>query len=158
MTSPFQGSSYSSVFVNSNGNLTFGSGDVDWSESVDEFLNGPPRIAPLWDDLSPNAGGQVILEVDADSATVVFDGVPQFFAGDDNTFMATMRADGSYTIEYGNVDATDGLAGTTEGSGAADPGETDLTANSPFNKAGTTYENFSAGDNDLTGATLEFDQ
>jgi hypothetical protein len=155
---PFQGDSYSSVFVNSNGNLTFGSGDTDFSESVSEFLAGQPRIAPVWIDLSPNQGGQITVEFDAGSTTVVFDGVPQFLAGDDNTFMATMRSDGSYTIEYGNVDATEGLAGTTEGSGAADPGETDLTAGGPFNKAGTTYENFSGGDNDLTGATLEFDQ
>jgi len=155
---PFQGDTYSSVFVNSNGNLTFGSGDTDFSESVGEFLNGQPRIAPLWDDLSPNQGGQVTVEFDTGSATVVFDGVPQFLAGDDNTFMATMRADGSYTIEYGNVDATDGLAGTTEGSGAADPGESDLSADGPFNKAGTTYEDFSDFDNDLTGVTLEFDQ
>lgn len=155
---PFQGGSYSSVFVNSNGNLTFGSGDTDFSESVSEFLNDQPRIAPLWDDLSPNQGGQVIVQFDAGSATVVFDGVPQFVAGDSNTFMATLRDDGSYTIEYGNIDATDGLAGTTEGSGAADPGETDLTAGGPFNKTGTTYEIFTGADNDLTGATLEFDQ
>ncbi len=122
-----------------------------------DLLSDQPRIAPLWDDLSPNQGGQIIVEFDAGSATVVFDGVPQFLAGDNNTFMATMRADGSYTIEYGNVDSTDGLAGTSEGGGAADPGETDLTAGGPFNKAGTTYELFT-GDNDLTGATLEFDQ
>jgi hypothetical protein len=155
---PFQGGSYSSVFVNSNGNLTFGSGDSDFSESVSELLADQPRIAPLWVDLSPNQGGQVSVEFDTGSATVVFDGVPQFFAGDNNTFMATIRADGTYTVEYGNIDATDGLAGTTEGSGAADPGETDLTAGGPFNKAGTTYEDFSGGDNDLSGATLEFDQ
>jgi hypothetical protein len=155
---PFQGGSYDSVWVNSNGNLTFGSGNTDFSESVSELLNDQPRIAPLWDDLSPNQGGQVIFESGADSATVVFDGVPQFLGGDNNTFMATMRADGSYTIEYGNIDAADGLAGTTEGGGAADPGETDLSAGGPFNKAGTTYEIFSGADNDLAGNTLEFDQ
>jgi hypothetical protein len=155
---PFNGVNYASVWVNSNGNLTFGSGDTDFSESVGELLADQPRIAPMWNDLSPNQGGQILVEFDTGSVTVVFDGVPQFLAGDDNTFMTTMRADGSYTIEYGNVDATEGLAGTTEGSGAVDPGETDLTAGGPFNKAGTTYENFSGGDNDLTGATLEFDQ
>jgi hypothetical protein len=154
---PFQGDVYDSVWVNSNGNLTFGSGDTDFSESVFELLNDQPRIAPLWDDLSPNQGGQISVEFDAGSTTVVFDGVPQFLAGDNNTFMATMRDDGTYTIEYGTIDASDGIAGSTEGAGAADPGETDLSAAGPFNMAGTTYEQFS-GDNDLTGLTLEFDQ
>jgi len=154
---PFQGATYDSVWVNSNGNLTFGSGDPDFSESVAELLSDQPRIAPLWDDLSPNQGGQVSVEFGAGSATVIFDNVPQFIQGDNNTFLATMRDDGTYTIEYGNIDATDGLAGTTEGGGAADPGETDLSAGGPFNKAGTTYEQFT-GDNDLTGLTLEFDQ
>lgn len=157
-TFPFQGGSYTSVFVNSNGNLTFGSGNTDFSESVAEFLSDQPRIAPLWDDLSPNNGGSVSYELGSGSATVIFDAVPEFFSTGANTFMVTMRADGTYTIEYGNIDATDGLAGSTEGSGAADPGETDLAAGGPYNKAGTTYENFDGGDNDLTGATLEFDQ
>ncbi|MDH4018819.1 MAG: hypothetical protein OEU84_04395 [Xanthomonadales bacterium] len=154
---PFQGATYDSVWVNSNGNLTFGSGNTDFSNSITDFLSDQPRIAPLWDDLSPNQGGQISVELNAGSATVIFDNVPQFLAGDNNTFMATMRDNGTYTIEYGNIDATDGLAGTTEGGGAADPGATDLSVSGPFNKTGTTYEQF-IGDNDLTGITLEFDQ
>jgi len=155
---PFNGTDYSSVFVNSNGNLTFGAGDTDFSESVGEFLAGEPRIAPLWDDLSPNNGGTISVEFGAGEATVIFDSVPEFFNTGANTFMVTMRVDGSYTIEYDAISATDGLAGTTEGGGAADPGETDLSAGGPYPKAGTTYENFSGGDNDLAGDTLEFDQ
>lgn len=154
---PFNGALYSSVFVNSNGNLTFGSGDTDFSESVAELLSDQPRIAPLWDDLSPNAGGSVGVEFGAGSATVIFDSVPQFAAGDSNTFMVTLRDDGSFTIEYGLVAATDGLAGASEGGGAADPGSADLSAGGPFSAAGTTYELFNAGNpNDLSGATLDF--
>ncbi|MBT8056936.1 MAG: pre-peptidase C-terminal domain-containing protein [Gammaproteobacteria bacterium] len=152
---PFNGGAFSSVFVNSNGNLTFGSGSTDFSESVGELLSGPPRIAPLWDDLAPNQGGSVSLELDSGSATVIFENVPEFFALTGNTFMVTLRADGSFTVEYGALAATDGLAGSTEGGGAADPGETDLSASGLFPAAGTTYEQFS-GDNDLSGAILEF--
>jgi hypothetical protein len=155
---PFNGSSYSSVFVNSNGSLTFGSGDTDFSESVGELLADQPRIAPLWDDLSPNQGGQVLVESDASSLTVSFVEVPEFLAGTGNSFSATLNADGSYSIVYGGVAASDGIAGTTEGGGASDPGETDLSAGGPYPKAGTTYEQFSAGDNDLAGETLVFDQ
>ena len=150
---PFNGSMYSSVFVNSNGNLTFGSGDTDFSESVSEFLNDQPRIAPLWDDLSPNQGGSIMVENGADEITISFENVPEFFATTGNSFAVTMRADGSYTIAYGGVAAGDGLAGTTEGGGAADPGETDLSAVGSFPSSGTTYETFPG---DLSGLTLEF--
>jgi hypothetical protein len=150
---PFQGGVYNSVFVNSNGNLTFGSGDSDFSESVSEFLNDQPRIAPLWDDLSPNQGGQVAVEFGAGEATIIFDDVPEFLSSSGNTFMVTLRSDGSYSIEYGVISASDGLAGTTEGGGAADPGETDLSAGGPFPATGTTYE---TSPGDLSGLTLDF--
>lgn len=149
---PFNGSDYSSVWVNSNGNLTFGSGDSDFSESVAEFLSDQPRIAPLWDDLSPNNGGMVVVEFDSGEATVVFDSVPEFLNTGANTFMVTLRDDGSFSIEYGAISAGDGLSGTTEGGGAADPGPSDLSAG-PFSASGTTYEN-AAGDLDAT--TVDF--
>ena len=154
---PFQGGNYTSVFVNSNGNLTFGSGDTDFSESVAEFLTGQPRIAPLWDDLSPNNGGLVLVEFGSGSATVSFIGVPEFFATGSNTFSVTMYDDGTYEVAFGAVSATDGLVGSTEGDGAADPGPTDLSAGGPFPAAGTTYEHFAFGSPfDLTGANLSF--
>ncbi len=157
-TFPFNGFNYTDVYVNSNGNLTFGSGDTDFTESVGEFLNDQPRIAPLWDDLSPNNGGQVSVEFGSGSATVIFENVPEFISTGANTFSVTLNVDGSYQIDYGALSASDGLAGTTEGGGAADPGETDLSAGGPYPKAGTTYEQFTAADNDLDGETLVFDQ
>ncbi|MDH3815101.1 MAG: hypothetical protein OEV48_11480 [Acidobacteriota bacterium] len=154
---PYQGADWTEVYVNSNGNLTFGSGDTDFSESVSELLSGQPRIAPLWVDLSPNNGGQVVVEYGSGSATVSFIGVPEFFSTGSNTFSVTMYDDGTYEINFGAVSATDGITGTTEGNGAADPGPTDLSAGGPFPAAGTTYEQFTGGNPfDLTGANLSF--
>ncbi len=154
---PYQGTSYNSVFVNSNGNLTFGSGDPDFSPSVGELLSDQPRIAPLWDDLSPNAAGLVFVESDATSATVTFDGVPEFFFGGDNTFSVTLSDDGTVEISYGNIDAPDNIVGVTEGGGAADPGPSDLSGSPTWPVSGTTYEEFTLGSpNDLEGTTIVF--
>ncbi len=155
---PYQGQNWSSAFVNSNGNLTFGAGNTDFSESTDELLSGPPRIAALWDDLSPQEG-EVFVEADATSWTVRYVNVPQFLAGDSNSFSITLSADGGVTIAYDDLAALDGLAGVTEGGGAANPGETDLSAGAPLSAAGTTYEVFTgtADPLDLDGKTLPFD-
>ncbi len=155
-TFPYQGNNYTSVFVNSNGNLTFGSGDTDFSESVGELLNDQPRIAPLWDDLSPNNGGEVTVEFGSGSATVSFVDVPEFISTGANTFSVTLESSGRITIAYGDVTAGDGIVGVTPGGGAADPGETDLSAGGPFSAAGTTYEQFT-GDFDLDNQTIVFD-
>lgn len=156
---PYQGSNWTSVFVNSNGNLTFGSGDTDFSESVSELLNDQPRIAALWDDLAPNNGGTVSVAFGASSVTVNFVGVPEFVATGANTFSISLHADGTVGIVYGVVSALDGIVGVTQGGGAANPGETNLSAGGPFSAVGTTYEQFTGAADpfDLDGASLTFD-
>ena len=154
---PFNGTSYSSVFVNSNGNLTFGSGDTDFSESVSELLADQPRIAALWDDLSPNAGGQVTVDGDENSFSVTFTDVPEFFASTTNTFTVTLSASGAVSVEYGTISAADGIAGVSPGGGATDPGATDLSAAASLSATGVTYESFGfSNPNDTTGITLDF--
>jgi hypothetical protein len=154
---PYQGQNWSSVFLNSNGNLTFGAGSTDFSESVGELLSGPPRIAALWDDLSPQEG-EVFVEANATSWTVRYVNVPQFLAGDSNSFSITLSANGGVSIVYGDVAALDGIAGVTQGGGAANPGETDLSTSAQRPATGTTYEEFTGATDplDLDGKTLQF--
>lgn len=155
---PYQGQTYSSVFVNANGNLTFGSGSTDFSESAAEFVSGPPRIAALWDDLSPQEG-EVIVEADGESWTVSFVNVPQYLAGDSNSFSISLSATGDVTIDYDDVAALDAIAGVTQGGGATTPGETDLSAGAPLSATGTTYELFTGAADpvDLDDETLTFE-
>jgi len=61
---PFFGATFTSVFVNSDGNLSFGQGDVTaTSRSLGFFAGGAPRIAPLLADLDPSVarGGVRVL-------------------------------------------------------------------------------------------------
>jgi hypothetical protein len=141
----FQGTNWNSVWVNSNGNLTFGAGDADFGESVGEFLAGPPRIAPLWDDLDASPGqGLVIAERGFDQTTIHFVSVPQFFDLAGNYFSVQLGPFGKVEMEYGPTARGDALVGITGGGGVADPGETDLSegCRSIFSARRTTYELF----------------
>jgi hypothetical protein len=157
---PYQGSNWNTVFVNSNGNLTFGAGDTDFSESVPEFLAGSPRIAPRWDDLDAGDGVVIASPDDDDSMTIHFVSVPEFFSTSPNYFSVELDEDGDIEIDYLATARTDGLAGITEGGGAADPGETDLSRDDDHSAEGTTYELL--GDNvfsfDLFYDDLEFEE
>lgn len=138
----FQGQTWNSVFVNGNGNLTFGAGNTDFSESVGELLSGPPRIAALWDDLNSSSGGSVTAEWTAGQLTVSYVNVPEYFATGSNTFSVTLHASGQVVVNYGAVNAVDAIAGVSQGSGAADPGESDLSSGAVWPGSGTVYERF----------------
>ena len=140
----FQGTDWTSVFVNSNGNLTFGAGSGDFSQSVAEFLAGPPRIAPLWDDLNASPGeGLIIVDQNALSTTVHYVSVPQFFDLSPNYFSVKLLPFGKAVVDYGATARGNAIVGVTEGGGAVDPGQTDLSAGPPFfSSNGTTYEEF----------------
>ena len=44
---------WNGFFWNSNGNITFGTGDTSFSPSVPAFRQGLPKLAPAWADLNP---------------------------------------------------------------------------------------------------------
>ena len=157
-TFPFQGQNWTSVFVNGNGNLTFGAPNGDFSESIAELLSGPPRIAPLWDDLNSGSGGQVTAEWSVGQLTVAFVNVPEFVAVGSNSFTVTLNATGQITISYGAVSALDAIAGVTQGMGAANPGESNLSSAAVWPALGTTYESFTGALDpfDLDNLTLNF--
>lgn len=110
------GTSYSSFFVGSNGYITFGSGDSDYTESLaDHFAK--PRIAPLFDDLNPTQAGTISWRQLGDSAVVTWLNVTEHNGADSNTFQVQMFFDGRIRITWLRIDATDGLAGLSKGLG-----------------------------------------
>ncbi|MBT8109461.1 MAG: PPC domain-containing protein, partial [Gammaproteobacteria bacterium] len=158
------GQDFDAVYVNANGNLTFGAGDGDFSESAQGMLDGPPRIAGLWDDLNPSAGGSVYFTTTNNTFTVTYEDVPEWLATGSNTFSIELKKGASQaTVDYGNVDMADGLAGVSCGlfqTGGIEP-ETELN-NSPnrtthnYNGDTAIYEWFSSGDNDLANYSVKY--
>ena len=158
-TFPYQGVDYNSVFVNSNGYLTLGEGELfNFAPNSADLETGIPRIAPLWIDLDPGSGGMIVSSSDSGSQTISYMGVPEFFFGGSNTFSVTLDASGGISLGYADLTAPDGLAGL--GAGDGNPSTAvDLSSSSNWPANGSTYELFQFGANevDLAGTTLEFD-
>ena len=114
------GQSYTSVFVGSNGYLTFGSGDWGYFESLEAHFDFPPRISALFDDLNPTAGGSVFFEQAADRIAVTFQDVPEYSVGGANSFQVELFFSGTIRITYLGLSTLDGLAGLSAGQGLPD--------------------------------------
>lgn len=101
---PFFGRSYPTVFVNSDGNLTFGMPDVaSTARSLSRLVTGVPRIAPFFADLDPSAGGSVVTSGDATAFSVTWCGVPEFDGPDIVTAQVTMYPDGGIDMQIAGV-------------------------------------------------------
>jgi hypothetical protein len=156
---PFCGTDYDSVWVGSNGYVTFGVGDTNPGASVTALLVGAPRICGWWGDLDPATGGVVSAKELGGDFVVTYTQVPEFFFAGLNTFSIRLRADGTHQVSYGNLlTLITTLAGRSPGGGASDPGATDLSAAAqPLgNGVDTVYETFGLGTTDLPGLDLEY--
>ena len=122
------GTKYSSFYVNSNGNLSFGSGDSDYTPTLAEHF-ARRRIAALWDDLNPSAGGSVSWKQLADRVAVTFQNVPEYSTSNQNSFQIELFFAGPIRITTLGVASTGSLVGLSRGNGL-DPSfvELDLSA------------------------------
>ncbi len=129
----FFGRAYEAVFVNSDGNLTFGEVDrASTARDLGRVLAGPPRIAPFFADLDPSAGGAVFVQRDAQGFTVTFCKVPGYDAPETATFQVTLSPDGAVEVRYGPA------IGLTEAVVALSPGRTELFAPVDLSAPGPT--------------------
>lgn len=118
---------YNGVYVCSNGYITLGQPDSDYDETLAEHF-AVPRVAPLYDDLNPTAGGSVSYKQLADRFVVSWQGVPEFSTSNSNTFQVEMHFNGQISMSWLAIAATDGIAGVSSGGGLApDFIEADLT-------------------------------
>lgn len=115
----FYGRPFTSLFVNSDGNLTFESGDnASTTRGLARLASGAPRIAPFFADLDPSAGGRIFLDNAADAMTVTWCAVPGFGLSETITVQAVLFASGAIEFRFGARDLDDGIV-------ALSPGATD---------------------------------
>ena len=117
---PFYGTGRVSAFVNSDGNLTFGEGDVaTTARSLGRVLSGAPRVAPFFADLDPSAGGGIFVNAAPDAFTVTWCAVPDFDATGRVTAQTSLlpggaleiRIDAATTLKDAVVALSPGAAG-----------------------------------------------
>jgi hypothetical protein len=108
----------SSVFyIGSNGYLTMSLGDTEMVESFMAHFS-LPRIAALFHDLNPGAGGAVSWKQLADRVAVTYQAVPVYgFAAQTNDFQVEMFFDGRIRLTYLAINAPGALVGLSAGTG-----------------------------------------
>lgn len=115
---PFQfyGRAVTSLFVNSDGNLTFGEGDnASTTRGLARLATGAPRIAPFFADLDPSASGRVFLDSAPDAITITWCAVPGFELPETITVQAVLFPNHAIEFRFGDVTLSDGIVAVSPG-------------------------------------------
>jgi hypothetical protein len=114
---PFFGNTYTSVKVNSNGTLSFGSSNFTQTTYDESLFRSTPVIAVLWKDLRTDNGGNVYVESSADEVTIRWQGT-YYSGGAAVNFAATLHKNGKIVLSYGSGNASGGYIGISAGDGS----------------------------------------
>lgn len=118
---------YDTLYVGSNGYITFGQGDTGFLASLESHFS-LPRISGVFADLDPGNGGQIGWLQQADRVIVEWDQVPLRDGSGDVTVRMELFFDGRIRIAYLDIDQTNAIAGISDGNGVPDPfAESDLS-------------------------------
>lgn len=113
---PFFGTRYARVFAGSNGYLTFGSGDSQYSGTLTNHFNRP-RVSALFADLNPSQGGTISWRQWPDRLAVTYEDVPEFSRSNANSFQVELFFDGRIRITYLRVEVPAAITGLSAGGG-----------------------------------------
>jgi len=116
----FYGSVYDSVFVNTNGGLTFGAGSSDYEDPVPSYTD--PGIGIFWTDLDAEEYGgeyranQLLIQSCPHKYVLAYTDYQSNDEDDElGTATVTLESDGTFTIDYGTVSLTDVAVGVWDG-------------------------------------------
>ena len=117
---PFFGKTWTSVHLNSDGNLTFGDADAAITDrSLGRFTSGAPRIAALFRDLDPTRARTGITTSTSGNAFVIsWVQVPEYRdagTGPLQTFQIRLHPDGTVEFAYSDVSTQEAVVGIGPG-------------------------------------------
>jgi Ca2+-binding RTX toxin-like protein len=97
------GTTYTSVFVNTNGLLTFGSAEPAYTSAALTTL-GQPSVAPFWTDIDISKGGEIYWDLDASTGRLIVTwlNVAPYSGTGTNSFQAVLTnlGGGDVSIDY----------------------------------------------------------
>ncbi len=151
---PFYGSSYSQVFVNSDGNLTFGESDTASTDrSLGRMTAGPPRISALFRDLDPSQAPQSVrVRSETGRFVVSWVSVPEYResgTGPLQTFQVRLFPDGRIEFAYSSITTQEAVVGISPGLRQGTTSLVSFLGGSASEFTGTVAEVFRAGSSEI---------
>ncbi|MCW8966281.1 MAG: choice-of-anchor D domain-containing protein, partial [Candidatus Pacearchaeota archaeon] len=100
-TFPYYSNSYTSVYVCTNGFVTFGTSASSYSNSTLPYSGAPANIlAPFWDDLNPGAQGDIYVQSDSEQMIIQFENVKRYSTSSNLTFQVVLKPSGDIYFYY----------------------------------------------------------
>ena len=161
---PFYGQTHRSLFINSDGNLTFGAPDGSSSDrSLGRMTGGSPRISPLFADLDPSIqSASVRVRASSEEFAVTWQNVPIFASngvGQRQNVQLRLFPTGRIEVAYGDMRMSNesAVAGLTPGGLRGGIDLIPLGAGSDREFTGTVVDRFAGADEvDLAVAAQRF--
>ena len=150
---PLFGKTYQAVFINSDGDLTFNEGENGSTDrSLGRMVAGPPRIAPLFEDLDPSKTPQgITVTSDATLFIVSWVKVPaysDFGFGTPQTFQVRLYPDGRIQFAYAGISTSGAVVGISPGGLQGSSSVVSFSAGSSAQYSSTIAERF-GGNNEI---------
>ena len=158
---PFFGQSHAGVFLNSDGNLTFGAPDsASTARDALRAVTGPPRICAFFADVDPTQDGAAIRVLTAsDRVSITWINTPEWVpegVGRLLTFQATLYRDGRIRVAYQNIEVDLGIIGLASGRDFQQSAAVDFSAPPQQAYAAAFVEIFSPPDINLVPLLQKF--
>ncbi len=114
---PFYGNNYSTIYISTNGLLGFNTSNVDeyFNQAIPNGNTPNNYIAPFWDDLNPNLGGDIYHYYNSTSGEFIvqWDNLQHYGGSLPYTFQVILTANGDILFQY--EDMQGGVTSATVG-------------------------------------------